>query len=48
MGDQAICSRMIHQLQHNSLSSPGYSWHNEDIRYVITQSILSQSPRQVM
>jgi hypothetical protein len=26
-------SSMIHQLQHNSPVSPGYSWHNEELRY---------------
>jgi hypothetical protein len=26
-------SSMIHQLQHNSSVSPGYSWHNEELRY---------------
>jgi hypothetical protein len=24
-------SSMIHQLQHNSPASPGYSWHNEEL-----------------
>jgi hypothetical protein len=24
---------LLHQLQHNSLVSPGYSWHNEELRY---------------
>jgi hypothetical protein len=26
-------SLMLHQLQHNSLVSPGYSWHNEELLY---------------
>jgi hypothetical protein len=39
---QAVCqewlqdpkmSSLLHQLQHNSLVSPGYSWYNEDLRY---------------
>jgi hypothetical protein len=32
MQDPKISS-MIHQLQHNSPSSLGYSWHNEEIHY---------------
>jgi hypothetical protein len=26
-------SRLIQQLQHHSQASPGYSWHNEELRY---------------
>jgi hypothetical protein len=26
-------SILLHQLQHNSFFSPGYSWHNEEVRY---------------
>jgi hypothetical protein len=41
-------SSMIHQLQHNSPASPGYSWHNEELFYKGRLYLFKQSQLKSM
>jgi hypothetical protein len=36
-------SSLLHQLQHNSSFSPGYSWHNEDLHYKFRSYLCKKS-----